>query len=123
MDLKDNRRRVRLRKSFSYALQGILYTIKTEQNMKIHLIISVFVLIGSFYFHITRIEWCIVLLTIGGMLGMEALNTAIERAVDLYTPDFHPLAKAAKDVAAGAALIFSIISVIIGIIIFLPYIR
>lgn len=122
MDLKDNRNIKRLLKSFSFAFQGIIYTIKTEQNMKIHLTISIFVLFASFYFQISKLEWCIVLLTIGGMFCMELINTAIERVIDMYTSEFHPLAKAAKDASAGAALIFAIISVIIGIMIFLPYI-
>ena len=62
----------------------------------------------------------ILLFLIGGMLSLELMNTAIERAVDLITKDYHPLAKAAKDAAAGAVFVYALLSVIIGLIIFIP---
>jgi diacylglycerol kinase (ATP) len=74
------------------------------------------------YYHITTTEWCIVLLCFGLVLSAEAFNTAIERLVNLVSPDFHPIAGDVKDVAAGAVLICAIASAIIGCIIFIPYI-
>lgn len=88
--------------------------------MQIHICISVLVILAGFAFSITRSEWIAVLLAIGGMIALEMMNTAVERTVDLYTDEFHPLAKQAKDISAGAVLIFAIISVVIGMIIFLP---
>lgn len=66
------------------------------------------------------IEWSIVVLLIGGMLALEMMNAAIERVVDLVTLENHPLAKHAKDLAAGAVLVYAISSVVIGLIIFVP---
>ncbi|WHY76168.1 diacylglycerol kinase family protein [Neobacillus sp. WH10] len=108
--------------SFSFAFSGILLALRTERNMRIHFISSIFVLLVSFYFSITKIEWVFILFAIGGMFALELLNTAIERVVDLVTAEYHPLAKQAKDLAAGAVLIYAALSVVIGIVIFLPYV-
>lgn len=123
MDLndKEKKRKISLLSSFSYAIAGIRTAIIEERNIRIHLSISLIVIIFGFFFSITALEWIIILLTIGGMISLEIVNTAIERMVDLVTLDFHPLAKQAKDLAAGAVFSFAIISVIIGIIIFGPY--
>jgi undecaprenol kinase len=123
MDLngKEKKRQVSLLSSFSYAIAGIRTAIIQERNIRIHLSISLIVIIFGFFFSISALEWLIILLTIGGMISLEIMNTAIERMVDLVTLDFHPLAKQAKDLAAGAVFSFAIISVIIGIIIFGPY--
>jgi undecaprenol kinase len=118
---KEKERQISLLSSFSYAIAGIRTAIKQERNIRIHLSISLIVIIFGFLFSITRIEWIFILLTIGGMISLEIINTAIERLVDLVTLDFHPLAKQAKDLAAGAVFSFAIISVIVGIIIFGPY--
>jgi undecaprenol kinase len=123
MDLngKEKKRQISLLSSFSYAIAGIRTAIIQERNIRIHLSISLIVIIFGFFFSISALEWLIILLTIGGMISLEIMNTAIERMVDLVTLDFHPLAKQAKDLAAGAVFSFAIISVIIGIIIFGPY--
>ncbi|MCM3705191.1 MULTISPECIES: diacylglycerol kinase family protein [Cytobacillus] len=107
-------------KSFVFAFSGIRTALLNERNLQIHLAVSLAVMFFGIYFGISRVEWIIILMAIGGMLSLELLNTAIERAVDLATEDYHPLAKQAKDVAAGAVLVFAIISVIIGGAIFLP---
>ncbi|MDP4105781.1 MAG: diacylglycerol kinase family protein [Bacillota bacterium] len=118
---KEKKRQISLLSSFSYAIAGIRTAIKQERNIRIHLSISLIVIIFGFLFSITRIEWIFILLTIGGMISLEIINTAIERLVDLVTLEFHPLAKQAKDLAAGAVFSFAIISVMVGIIIFGPY--
>ncbi|MFO1443420.1 diacylglycerol kinase family protein [Bacillus sp. Bva_UNVM-123] len=115
-----NDKRSRLRKSFGYAFAGIKAAIMAERNLRIHLIISVLVMIIGLWLGLSKVEWLFVLFAIGGMLALEMLNSAIERIVDLVTAEYHPLAKNAKDMAAGAVLIYAIICVIIGIIIFLP---
>jgi undecaprenol kinase len=107
--------------SFSYAITGIFTAVKQERNMRFHLLSSVLVVGISFYFSITATEWLFILFAVGGMFALELVNTAIERVVDLAAPDFHPLAKQAKDVAAGAVFVYAILSVVIGIVIFSPY--
>jgi undecaprenol kinase len=107
-------------KSFSYAVNGIRTASLSERNMQIHIIISIIVIGCSFFFSISFIEWIVVILTIGGMISLELINTAIERVVDLITKEYHPLAEQAKDIAAGAVFIYAITAIIIGIIIFLP---
>jgi undecaprenol kinase len=123
MDLNDKEKKkpIPLLRSFSFAIFGIRTAIKHERNLRIHLTLSLIVFIFGFLFSISRVEWILILLTIGGMISLEIINSAIERVVDLVTADFHPLAKQAKDLAAGAVFSFAIISVVIGIIIFGPY--
>jgi undecaprenol kinase len=122
MDSQDKRPIFPIMSSFKFAFTGILTTLRMERNMRIHLISSAIVLIFSIYFSITKIEWALILFAIGGMLALELINSAIERVVDLVTEDYHPLAKQAKDMAAGAVLIYASLSVVIGTIIFLPYV-
>ncbi|MCU9613915.1 diacylglycerol kinase family protein [Caldibacillus lycopersici] len=106
--------------SFHYATEGLIQALKSERNLRIHIFSAVIVVIFGFLCKISSVEWCILLLTIGGMIVLELINTAIERTVDLATDKIHPLAKQAKDIAAAACFIFAIISVIIGLLIFLP---
>ncbi|WP_342505223.1 diacylglycerol kinase family protein [Sporosarcina sp. FSL K6-2383] len=107
-------------KAFDYASSGILYGIKAERNLKFHLVAAAVVSVAGLFTRLSAMEWCIVLLLVGGMLALEMMNAAIERVVDLITLEIHPLAKQAKDLAAGAVLVYAIISVIIGLIIFVP---
>lgn len=111
-----------LLKSFQHAFEGIIHTIKKERNIKIHLSFMCAVILCGFYFHITKIEWMTCLILFALVLSLELVNTAIEAVVDLASPDIHPLAKLSKDAAAGAVLISAIISAIIGLMIFIPYI-
>ncbi|MGG3444408.1 diacylglycerol kinase [Bacillus cereus] len=107
--------------SFGYAIAGIYFCLRHERNMKIHYLAAVIVICCGFYFHITKIEWVVLLIVIGIVMSLEMVNTAIEKTVDLATTDIHPFAKNAKDVAAGSVLLFTIIAVVIGAVIFLPY--
>lgn len=106
-------------RSFKYALEGILSAMK-EQNFKFHLLAIVIVIIASVWTGISMVEWLVVISIMTLVLSLEMMNSAIERVVDLVTTEIHPLAKLAKDLAAGAVLIAAIASVIIGCIIFLP---
>ena len=110
----------RLGRSFKAAFEGIESTYKREQNIKIHSVIAIIVLIGGFLFRINYIEWLVCLVLIGFVLMAEFFNTAIEYVVDLASPDIHPLAKAAKDTASAGVLMMAIISAIIGCVIFVP---
>lgn len=104
--------------SFNYAVSGIIYTLKTERNMRIHFAISIIVILLSLFFDFSRWELLLLLFTISLVFVTEMINTAIERTIDLITEDFHPLARAAKDVAAGGVLIAAINSLVVGYLLF-----
>ncbi|MES2517620.1 MAG: diacylglycerol kinase family protein [Bacteroidota bacterium] len=93
-------------KSVPHAFRGIMSLIRNDNNFRIHLLAVIVVIISGFGIEFSEGEWLAVILTMGGVLALEAVNTAIETVVDLVSPEFHPLAKKAKDVAAGAVLIF-----------------
>lgn len=118
MDFSANVRKVF--KSFSYAWQGIISAFIQERNLKIHFGFTLLVILLGVWLHLTPTEWLFVLLAIGGVIALELLNTAVERLVDLVTKQDHPLAKQAKDAAAGAVLVYAICSVLVGLIIFIP---
>ncbi|WLR60582.1 diacylglycerol kinase family protein [Guptibacillus hwajinpoensis] len=119
MASRDNRSRLlRFLRSFLYASQGFRYLVKNEQNFLFHLIAGSFVLIAGLILELSVIKMCILLTVIGIMLSLEALNTGIERSIDLITEKEHPIAKVAKDVSAAAVFLFAVISVIIGILLF-----
>lgn len=108
-------------KSFGYAFKGIASLIRKEHNAWIHCTAIVLVTLAGFHFGITPTEWCMVVLCFGLVLAAEGFNTAIERLVDLVSPDFHPIAGDVKDVAAGAVLVCAIAAAIVGMIVFIPY--
>ena len=107
-------------KSFTYAFNGIKTAIKTEQNFVVDLVLGVIAIILGFLLKIDKIEFIIIILTIGIAIMAELVNTAIEYTVDMAMPEIHPLAKAAKDLSSGAVLIMDFVILIIGIIIYLP---
>ncbi|MDO4313299.1 MAG: diacylglycerol kinase family protein [Eubacteriales bacterium] len=109
-----------IHKSFGYAFEGIYTCIKKERNMRIHCVMAVFVVIAGIILGISVTEWCICLVLFGLIMALEMVNTAVEAVVDLVTQERKPLAKIAKDTAAGAVLIAAIMSAIIGCIIFVP---
>ena len=106
-------------KSFGYAIQGIV-TAMREQNFRFHVLSAVIVMIAGLFTGLSIMEWIIIVLVITLVIGAEMFNTAIERVVDLVSPDYHPLAKQAKDIAAASVFVFAICSVIIAMLIFLP---
>lgn len=107
-------------KSLGYAISGIIQCIQKERNIKIHLVFMFLVIICGFLFQLSITEWLVCILLFGLVISLELVNTAIEAVVDLCTQEYHPLAKIAKDTAAGAVLISAIASVVIGLIIFVP---
>ena len=106
-----------LYKSFGYAFEGIFAGIRGERNMKIHCFAAVCVIVAGVLFHISVTEWCICLVLFGLILSLELVNTAIEAVVDLVTEDKKPLAKLAKDTAAGAVLIAAVMAAMAGLLI------
>lgn len=104
-------------RSVPYAFRGVVELVKSENNFRIHLLAVLVVTITGFWIDFSEAEWLAVIIIMGGVLAFEALNTAIEAVVDLVSPDFHPLAKKAKDVAAGAVLLFVIFALIAAVVI------
>lgn len=109
-----------LYKSFGYAFEGIFTCIRNERNIKIHCAAAIAVVIAGFVFKISPTEWCICLTLFGLVISLELVNTAVESVVDLVTEERKPLAKIAKDTAAGAVLVSAIMAAIAGLIIFVP---
>lgn len=108
-------------RSFIYALHGIWSGIADQRNLKFQLAVALVVIGAGFKLSITSIEWCIILLCIAMVIGLELVNTALENLVDLVTLERKPLAGKIKDIAAGAVLVVSVISLIIGLIVFRKY--
>jgi diacylglycerol kinase (ATP) len=106
--------------SFRYAFAGLAYLLWTQRNAKIHTAIGLVAVGLGVFLGIDRYEWLALIVTIAIVLGAEGVNTAVEAAVDLASPGYHPLAKIAKDVGAGTVLLTAIAAVIVGIVIFLP---
>ena len=109
-----------LRKTFGYAFEGILIGIRKERNMRIHTAAMILVVFFGTVLGLSATEWCICLVLFGLVMALELVNTAVEAVVDLVTEERKPLAKIAKDTAAGAVLIAAIMAAVIGCIIFLP---
>ncbi len=110
----------RFARSVRLAWSGILYALRTERHMRIHIGMAAAALLLAALLGLGASEWAILILLCALVLSLETVNTAIEKAVDLSSPEVHPLAKAAKDVAAGAVLIAAIAAVVIGCLLFGP---
>ena len=106
--------------SFRNAFSGLYRLVTTERHFQIHLLAAACAVILAALLGFSRIEWAILVVTIGVVLVAEGVNSAIERAIDTTTPGFHPLAKAAKDIGAGAVLIAAIASVIVALLLYVP---
>lgn len=107
-------------KRFVYAFKGIFAAVKTQRNFRVHLPAALAVTVAGFLLKLNPTEWALILLTVGLVLSLELVNTAIESLVDLVSPGYDKKAGRIKDIAAGAVLIAAVVSVIIGLIIFLP---
>ncbi|HHY10161.1 MAG TPA: phosphatase PAP2 family protein [Firmicutes bacterium] len=107
--------------SFNDALQGVMYVVRTQRNMRVHLMTGLLVVILATALGVPRVELMILLLTVGAVFIAEVINTAVEEIVNLVTAEYHPLAAVAKNVAAGAVLIAALIAVCIGYLVFIDY--
>lgn len=110
----------KLLRSFGYAYSGLSEMVKSEQNVRLHLLVTICVIIAGFLLKITLIEWCLVLICISLVWVAEAFNTAIERLTDHIFKERHQTARMVKDISAGAVLVCAIIAAVCGVIIFLP---
>ena len=112
------RRPPSLIESFNYAFEGVIHVLRTQRNMRIHFLIAVVVLAVAVVVGVTRFELIALLLAIAFVLIAEMINTAVEHTIDVATTSFDPMAKLAKDIAAGAVLIASVNAVAIGYLVF-----
>ena len=106
--------------SFKYAFVGIGTAFKEERNMKIHLLITLLVVIAGILFKISKVEWIMCVFAISLVISAELFNTVIETVVDMITPYKNEKAKIAKDISAGAVLITAVGAAIVGLLIFIP---
>lgn len=109
-----------LRSAFVNAYNGVRYVITSQRNARIHTLVTVLVILISVLFRISSLEWIAIIFAIGFVWASECLNTGIEKLTDLVSPDYHTLAKLAKDSAAAAVLFAVLTAVGIGLIIFIP---
>lgn len=108
--------------SLRYAIEGLEYCVKTQRNMRIHLAIAAITAIFCVVLRITRVELVIIIISTSMVFICEVINTAVEKAVDTATQEYHPIAKISKDVAAGAVLVAVLNSVLVGFLVFGNYI-
>jgi diacylglycerol kinase len=107
-------------KSFYYAFQGLKTALKNEPNLQIHTFFAASAILTAAYLKVSTIEWLILTFTIFYVITLELLNTVLENIVNLVSPEVKPYAKIAKDVSAACVLLAAIMSVIVGLVIFLP---
>lgn len=117
---KEARVRFSLIRAFKCAFDGIAYAVRTQRNMKIHLVIAVVAVALGLALGIDGASWAAVILCIAAVFAAECVNTAIESVVDLVSPEYHELARRAKDCAAGAVLIFALVSVVVAVVVYGP---
>lgn len=108
-------------KSFTFAWKGIMTCAGHEQNITFHLIAAILVVAAGFFLSISHTEWMVVIICVGMVIAAELFNSAIERLVDLVSPDWNKIAGEVKDIAAGAVLVTAIAAAIVGLIVFVPY--
>lgn len=108
-------------KSITFAVKGAVKLITTEHSVMVQFSLGVLMTILGFYFNITKIEWLFQTLSIGLVLSIEGLNTAVEKVADFIHPNYHKKIGFIKDIAAGAVMFAAITAVIIGLIIYVPY--
>ena len=106
--------------SFKYAFSGLKLLLKIEHNSRIHLFVTICVVIAGFIFGISLVEWALIVFAIGLVFSMEIINSSIEKLADFVSPDKHETIKIVKDMAAAAVLVSAIAAAIIGLIIFIP---
>lgn len=114
---------ISFKKSFKHALSGFRYALKNEKNFQNEVFIAILVFIAMIYFGLSRAESVVIILVVSGVLLAELMNTVLERVVDILKPRIHPYIRLVKDMMAAGVLLTSFMAIIIGIIIFLPYIQ
>lgn len=105
-------------KSFKCAADGMIYTLKNERNMRSHTVAAFYILLLSLFFEFNVEKYAVLFLTIGSVMALEMVNTSIEGIIDICAKEYNATAKMAKDIAAGAVMISSIVAVVIGLLLF-----
>jgi diacylglycerol kinase len=106
---------------FGYAFSGLWYALRTQRNVRVHITIAILAILLGIVLHITAVEFAMVFVAITSVFIAEMFNTVFELCVDLASPEYHPMAKIAKDVAAGAVLLSAMLAVVIGVFVFGPH--
>lgn len=106
------------RRSFLFAVQGFRTAVRQERNIKVMLCGAIFAVTVGILLHLDPLSWAIIFVCCGVVISAELLNTAIEKVVDLVSPEFHPLAGQAKDIAAAAVWVLCVLVAVVGIIVF-----
>ncbi len=106
--------------SFRNAFTGLWYALRTQRNARIHLIVTLLVSAVGVWLGLSIEQWCFIILSIGMVWMAELSNTVLENVVDLLSPDYHALAKTAKDVKAGVVVVASLAAVLIGLLVLGP---
>ncbi len=106
---------------FGHASRGLWYALRTQRNSRVHVSFAILAILLGIVLHISTVEFAMVFVAITGVFIAEMFNTVFELSVDLASPDYHPMAKIAKDVAAGAVLLSAMLSVVIGLFVFGPH--
>lgn len=120
-DKNVSRRNFSLARSFACAGNGFLYALCTQRSMKIHIVAAVAAILLGFVLQIGRLEWIAILLCVAAVFSAECFNTALESLVNLVSPEYHELARHAKDCAAAAVLVFACVSVVVAFVVYLPH--
>ena len=101
-----------------YALSGILSAIKTERNLRFHIVIANLIAVFAYFYGISGVEWAVLIMMVFAVISAELVNTAIEATVDTATSEIKPTAKIAKDTAAGAVLVLAVAALLVGVCLF-----
>ncbi len=107
---------------FGYAFHGLWYALRTQRNARVHLGVAIVVTIAGIFLRVSTVEFALLYVAITVVFIAEMFNTVFEMCVDLVQPDYHPLARIAKDVAAGAVLLSAMLAVVIGIFVLGPHV-
>jgi len=107
--------------SFGYAFSGLWYALRTQRNVRVHVLIALLAIALGIVLHISAVEFALIFVAITAVFIAEMFNTVFELCVDLASPEYHPLAKIAKDVAAGAVLLNAMLAVVIALFVFGPH--
>ncbi len=108
-------------KSFVYAWHGLVYAVRTQRNARVHMLLGTAAIILGLALRISPVEFAMIFVAITLVFIAEMFNTVAEACIDLVTSEYHPLARVAKDVAAGAVLLNAMLSVVIGLLVFIPH--
>ncbi|MDD4902575.1 MAG: diacylglycerol kinase family protein [Patescibacteria group bacterium] len=114
---------IRLFKSFRYAFRGLAKIFREERNLQVHSLVAIIVIALGFAFKIQPWQWCAILIVIALVILMETVNSAVERLADVLKPRIHESVMDMKDIMAAAVMVASILAVIVGLMIFVPYIE